>query len=619
MNSAAGRSSNSGDSIGDYLIKSLYGRGVRHVFGVPGDYVLGFYDRLAKSNRLAVVNTCDEQGAGFAADAYARIRGLGAVCVTYGVGAFKVVNTTSQAFAEKSPVVVISGAPGVRERMRNPLLHHKVKNFDTQKKVFDQVTAASAVLDDPQVAAQEINRVLAAALRLKRPVYIELPRDMVGSRITGSRHDHYYDGDGDDDYYHSRNDRNDSNNSGGGGSSGGSSNSMIPAADDTAMSRSDPVVLREAVAEATEMIASAKKPVIIAGEEIHRFGLQDRLVQFIEKTGIPFAATILGKSVIDELHPLYIGIYEGAVGQEDTRRYVESSDCVIMLGAFMTDITLGMFTAQLDQSRTIYATSERISIRYHAYDNLAIQDFLQALAASPKAGKRRRKNKSKSNNSVGGAFLPEKARSLKAPAPRKGKKITIRYLFARLNSFLADDTVVLADVGDALFAGADLVMHGKSKFLSPAYYASLGFAVPGSIGVQLADPGLRPLVLVGDGAFQMTGMELATAARLGLNPIVVVLNNGGYMTERLMLDGPFNDLQPWEYSRIPEVVCGSGKGKEGKGFVVRTEDQFDSALAEARDFREGFSILDVQLGPGDRSPALQRLTKRVAGQVGHGH
>src|SRR6187549_1503346 len=165
-------------TIGQYLIARLHAHGVRHVFGIPGDYVLTFYDQLQRSP-LRLINTCDEQGAGFAADAYARVRGLGAVCVTYCVGGLKVANTTAEAYAEKSPVVVISGAPGVSEREKNPLLHHKVREFDTQKKVFEQLTAASTVLSDPQIAFQEIDRVLNAALRHKRPVYIELPRDMV--------------------------------------------------------------------------------------------------------------------------------------------------------------------------------------------------------------------------------------------------------------------------------------------------------------------------------------------------------------------------------------------------------------------------------------------------------
>src|SRR5258707_2307427 len=165
-------------NVGEYLIQRLYAHGVRHVFGIPGDYVLGFYELLSKS-KLCIINTGDEQGAGFAADAYARVRGLGAVCVPYCVGGLKIANSTAGAFAEKSPVVVISGAPGMKEREKNPLLHHKVREFDTQRKVFEQLTVASTVLSDPQTAFQEIDRVLHAALRYKRPVYIEIPRDMV--------------------------------------------------------------------------------------------------------------------------------------------------------------------------------------------------------------------------------------------------------------------------------------------------------------------------------------------------------------------------------------------------------------------------------------------------------
>src|SRR6266567_3490445 len=225
-----------GPSIGEYLIQRLYAHGVRHVFGIPGDYVLGFYDQLFKS-KLRIINTCDEQGAGFAADAYARVRGLGAVCVTYCVGGLKVANTTAEAFAEKSPVVVISGAPGIKEREKNPLLHHKVREFDTQKRVFEQLTVASTVLSEPQTAFQEIDRVLHAALRFKRPVYIELPRDLVS--VPGIPH-------------HQPREIHET---------------------------SDPRTLQAALAEAEEMINTAKQPVIIADVEVHRFGLQDLVVR----------------------------------------------------------------------------------------------------------------------------------------------------------------------------------------------------------------------------------------------------------------------------------------------------------------------------------------------------
>src|SRR3954463_16070573 len=279
-------------NVGSYLIQRLYDLGFRHIFGVPGDYVLGFYQELINSNKLKVINTCDEQGAGFAADAYARVGGLGVVCVTYCVGGLKVANTTAEAFAEKSPVVIISGAPGIRERDKNPLLHHKVREFDTQKKVFEQLTVASTVLSDPQTALQEIDRVLHACLRYKRPVYIELPRDMV--QVPGIPHHRPLE---------------------------------IHEASNLKM-------LRAAVEDAVGFINGAVQPVIIADIEVHRFGMQDVLTKLAKETNIPVVSTLLGKSVIGEQHPFYMGVYEGAMGREEVRRYVESSDCVIMLGAF---------------------------------------------------------------------------------------------------------------------------------------------------------------------------------------------------------------------------------------------------------------------------------------------
>ena len=544
---------NNSNGIGSYLIQRLLECGVGHVFGVPGDFVLGF-DKLLEESPLQFINTCDEQGAGFAADAYARLRGLGVVCITYCVGGLKVTNTTAQAFAEKSPVVVISGSPGTNERLKNPLLHHKIREFDTQYKVFQELTIASTVLDNPNNAFQEIDRVLDAALKYKRPVYIELPRDLVF--VPGNPN------------YHT-----------------------IKQPD-----TSNVDVLEEAIDEAVALINRARQPVILAGVEMHRFGLQEELLQLVEKTNIPVAETLLGKSVVSELHPHYIGLYQGAMGQEYTREYVESSDCLIMLGTFLSDINLGIFTAHLDPKRSIYVTSEKTTIRLHNYDEIRLPDFVKGLLA---------------------ADIPQREfqamNPLKKPArfsPIAGEKVTIERLFARLNSFISQDTIIIADVGDALFAGLDLFIHDKSRFVSTAYYASLGFAVPASLGAQFAHPHLRPLVLVGDGAFQMTGMELSTSVRYGLNPIIIVLNNEGYATERPMRDGAFNDLLNWRFSRIPEVLGA------GLGFDINTEDELESALVQSQAHSESFCILDVHLDPHDTSPALKRLSaalgKRIA-------
>jgi TPP-dependent 2-oxoacid decarboxylase len=536
-------------TIGDYLIQRLYEHGVHHVFGVPGDYILKF-NKLMETSAIQFINTCDEQGAGFAADAYARLRGLGAVCVTYSVGGLKVANTTAQAFAEKSPVVVISGAPGLSERIQHPLLHHKVRNFDTQYKIFQELTVASTVLDDPNTAFAEIDRVLDVALRYKRPVYIELPRDLVNQL-------------GNSDYQHV-----------------------------AELDVSDPDALSIALQQTVKSINAADRPVILADVEIHRFGLQNLLLQLTDKTNIPVADTMLGKSVIGERHPNYLGLYAGALGSEVARQHVESSDCVIMLGVILMDFNLGGFTAQLDVNRAIYVTSEKTAIQSQQYSGIRLQDFVQGLVQADIYSR--------------APLILAQATPALSFAPIPDRAVTIKRLFEQLDSFIPANTIVLADVGDALFGALELSFYDKNRFLATAYYASLGFAVPGAIGAQFANPHLRPLVLVGDGAFQMTGVELSTIARYGLNPIVIVLNNNGYGTERPILDGTFNDIQPWRYRNITELV---GAGQK---FDVHTETELETALNQSQAHLESFCIIEVHLDSHDMSTALQRLTQTLA-------
>lgn len=545
-----------GRTIGQYLIHRLQVLGVEHCFGIPGDYVLGLYEML-QASPIELVGMTREDAAGFAADAYARVHGIGCVCITYCVGGLSCANSIAGAYAEKSPVVVLSGSPGLSERDRNPLLHHKVKGFDTQLKVYEQFTVASAVLDDPLTAFSEIDRVLGAAVRYKRPVYLEIPRDCLNVR------------------------------------------QIAPHRPQEGTPPSDAETLAEAVAEAAAMLEKAERPMILADVEIHRFGLADELLALAEQCGLPIATTILGKSVISETHPLFVGVYEGAMGRAGVTEFVEQSDCLLMLGCFLSDINLGIFTANLDPARCINATSEDLQIRRHHYSDVRLDDFIRALRELHPTTRRR-------------AVTTRSEYSTDPWIPAPGAPMTTARLFARLNQLLDEQMMVVVDVGDSLFGASDLVISRRTEFLGPAYYTSMGFAVPATVGASLANPNLRPLVLVGDGSFQMTGMELSTIARRGLNPIVVILNNKGYTTERFLLEGPFNDILDWAYHRIPEVL-GTGIGRE-----VRTEDELEKALADALANTGSFSLLNVHLEPLDRSPALDRLAQRLSTRIPRG-
>jgi indolepyruvate decarboxylase len=542
---ASVRANHESPTIGEYLIQRLQDYGLKHVFGIPGDFVLQFY-KLLDDSPLEVVGCTREDNAGFAADAYARVHGMAAVCVTFSVGGLSMCNSIAGAYAEKSPVVVISGAPGVDERRSDPLLHHRVRDFNTQREVFEKITVASASLDDPLTAFREIDRCLAACARYKRPVYLELPRDRV--RTTPL---HPYQ----------------------------------PTHDEAA---SDKDALREAIEEAAELLNACKRPIIIAGVEMHRFGLGQEVVKLAEKHQIPMCATLLGKSVVSEKHPLYLGVYEGAMCPEAVQKFVEDSDCLIILGTFMTDIDLGIYTAKLDFGKCIYVTSEFLQIRHHHFRNVLLADFVKGLLKADFATPKR-------------PIPPQCRREHPKFVLQPDAPITNRRLFARINELLDERMVVVADVGDCLFSAAELSIYRDTEFISPAYYTSMG--------VQFADRDRRPIVLVGDGAFQMTFQELSTSLRYGFNPIVLVMNNKGYTTERFLQEGPFNDILNWQYHRLPDLLGG------GVGFEVRTEGDLEMALQAALANGKSFSLLNIHLEPTDVSPALERLGRTLSKRI----
>lgn len=536
--------SNQALSIGDYLIAKIAQCGVGHVFGVPGDYILSFYSKLSSSS-LEVINTCDEQGAGFAADAYARLNRLGVVCVTYNVGGLKLVNNTAQAYAEKVPVLVVSGAPGWVERQKYPLLHHKVKEYNNQLKIFEHITVASISIRDPEEAFSEINRVLECIVAEKRPGFIELPRDMVNVVPKNQ-------------------------------------SIPAPAVKTLAVTQEN---LSSAASKAVDVINCAKQPVIISGVEVARYGIEDSVVEFAKKVNIPIVSTFLGKSSVPETDPLYLGIYAGIVADEIVRQYVESSDCVILLGVLLTDIDLGSNTSKLPLDKMLTINSDICTINNQTFP--VGLELLSKLNRLPLVSHDR---------GLAPATLIDRTPKFEF----KEEKITAKRLFEAIGSFLDEDSVLIADIGDAVCGCLEVPTQGPKRFLSPSYYSSLGFSVPAILGVQAKHPELLPIVVVGDGAFQMTGNELSTAMRNNMKAVVIVLNNSGFGTERPMIDGAFNDVANWNFHKLPLVFNG------GQGFLIRTERELVEAFAKAKCYA-GVSILEVLLDPNDISPQLHRL------------
>lgn len=539
-------------TVSAFLLERLAGAGVGAVFGVPGDYILSLFKKIEDDPGIDLVGTTDEANAGFAADAYARVHGVGCVAATYNVGALKIVNPIAGAFAERSPVVVLVGSPGVRERTEGVLLHHTVGGFDTQREIFSKITCAHTVLDDPTTAAYEIDRVLAAMKTHKQPVYVEIPRDVADRAVS-------YDLD--------------------------LGTPVQPV--------SDPYNLSEAVDEVAGWLETSESPVILAGVELARFGLGDLLVRYAERTNLPVFTEALSKSVVGERHPLFGGVYTGSSGPAAVRDAVEQSDCILMLGVLLTDMVLGSAKPKFDRRQTIRANVDGLKVRNHSYADVVFHEFCAALfrktlTKKPPPAVHKRPARS-----------PFKA----APGPLR----TSRF-FEQVNSMIGKDTVVITDVGDSLFGSLDLLVETPFSFISPAYYTSMGMAIPAALGVGVANPGARPLVLVGDGAFQMSFSEISTMVRWGMNPIIFVLNNGGYTTERFILDGKFNDIHDWDYHKVVDVFG-------GEGYLVKTEKDLELAVAAAVGNKNSPSVINVVVARDDVSPALARMTEGLAKKV----
>lgn len=538
-------------SIGAYLAQQLQRYNVGHIFGVPGDYVLGLMDALIDSP-VNLACTCNELNAGYAADAYARIRGMGAVCVTYGVGGFSLINAVVGAYAERVPLVVVSGAPSRANRSHNLLLHHTTGDLNLQFKILEQATVAAVNITDPSQAAQKIDEALAACAHYRRPVYLEIPTDLALQPCSLPTECQAF---------------------------------IEPFTDDAAC--------QEAIQEAVELLHQAQSPVILAGVEFHRFDLEAELLNLLDITGLPLATTLLGKSCISEVHSQFIGTYVGAFSREVVRERVETADAVLCLGAIMSDMNLGVYTAKLEEQRLINANSEKVKIKHHYYQPVYLGNFLKGLCHALKTSPPRQ-------------FAITPATSLlTASIPEPGsQKLTNAYFYRRLNHFLtelSDPKLVISDTGDAIVATMDLIMPEGDEFIGQAFYLSIGYSIPACLGASMAAPERRTIVIVGDGAFQMTAQELSTIIRHHLNPIIFLINNDGYTIERVIQDNTYNDLQPWKYHQLPAVFGDSWSTS------VSTEVELEKALTAAQACEEMPAFIEIHLDRLDCSRGLKRL------------
>lgn len=531
--------------LAEVLLQALKDHGAGEIFGIPGDFALPFFKVIEESRILPLHTLSHEPAVGFAADAAARFRsGISVAAVTYGAGAFNMVNAVAGAYAEKSPVVVISGAPGRAESRSGLLLHHQGRTLDTQFRVYQEVTCAQARLDDPATAPLEIARVLKAAIEQARPVYLELPRDMVNAACAP----------------------------------------VVPLPD----APPDPDAVAACADEIMARLKAAKRPVILACVEVRRYGLEAKVAELTRRLGIPVATTFMGRGLLTGTDAPLVGTYLGVAGDPAITELVEESDGLLLLGAILSDTNFGVNAGKLDLRRTMQALDRQVGMGFHTYADIPLVALMDALLV-----------RAESLGRAHAAAPPAYRRGLVAD----GAGIAPDDIARGINDLFDrhGPMPIAADVGDCLFTAMEIA---HTDLTAPGYYAGMGYGVPAGIGAQVAT-GRRALILVGDGAFQMTGWELGNCRRLGIDPIVVLFNNRSWeMLRAFQPESGFNDLDDWHFAQAASALG-------GEGVRVGTRAELAAALEKASTTRGRFQLIEAMIPRGVLSATLSRF---VAGQ-----
>lgn len=527
------------------LLHALVARGARQIFGIPGDFALPYFRVIEQSGLLPLYTLSHEPAVGFAADAAARIDGaIGVTAVTYGAGALNMVNAVAAAYAEKSPVVVLSGGPGKGESASGLLLHHQAKTLDSQARMFEEITCAQARLDDAIRAPAEIARVLDACLAHSRPVYLEIPRDMVDVACE-----------------------------------------PVPAAMTAAI---DLAAVAACADEVLARLAKATRPVLVVDVEVRRFGAEDRVAELARRLGLPVATCFMGRGLLADADAPLVGTYMGVAGLPEVTRLVEDSDGLLLLGVILSDTNFAVSEKRIDLARAIVVCDGMVRLGHHVYPDVPLVALVDALLERtvPRA---------------------ERYEPVKANYPR-GLNADVAAIAPSDIATAVNDLMavhgrmdIASDVGDCLFTAMDME---HAALVAPGYYATMGYGVPAGLGLQAAT-GRRPLILVGDGAFQMTGWELGNCRRYGWDPIVLVFNNASWeMLRTFQPESHFNDLDEWDFAAL-------ARGLGGDGMRVRTRRDLRDALDQAVATRGRFQLIEIMIPRGVLSPTLERFVAGV--------
>ncbi|PGH97034.1 indolepyruvate decarboxylase [Bacillus anthracis] len=551
-------------TVSTYLLDRLSELGIEHIFGVPGDYNLAFLDDVIAQENVEWIGNCNELNAAYAADGYARIKGIAALITTFGVGELSAINGIAGSYAENVPVIKITGTPPTTVMENGALVHHTLGDgkFDHFSNMYREITVAQSKLT-PEHAAEEIDHVLRACWSAKRPVHIQLPIDVYNKPINKPTE---------------------------------------PILHKPVVSNKD--ALDKMLLHATSKINSAKKPVILADFEVDRFHAKEYLYQFVEKTGFPIATLSMGKGIFPEKHSQFIGIYTGDVSSPYLRKRIDESDCIISIGVKLTDTITGGFTQDFTKEQVIEIHPYTVKIIDKKYGPVVMKDVLQQLS-----------NVIEHRNEETLDIKPFISESLSITEKfnPKPQMVTQKRFWQQIYHFLQENDVLLAEQGTPFFGSAAIPLPNNTTYVVQPLWGSIGYTLPALLGTQLANVSRRNILITGDGSFQLTVQELSTILRQNLKPIIFLINNNGYTVERAIhgQNEPYNDIQMWDYTKLANVF-----GSKEKSLTCKVENEIELAevLTDITLNNKQLTFIEVVMSQGDQPELLAKLGERFGKQ-----
>ncbi len=545
-------------TVARYLAARLAQNGVQHLFGLPGDYNLAMLDELLDCG-LEWVGSTNELNAAYAADGYARSRGLGALVTTFGVGELSAMNGVAGSYAESVPVVQITGSPATDTVAAAALTHHSLLDgdFDHFSRAYREVTAAAEVLT-VVTAARQIDHALRTALDELRPVHLTIPSDVAVATLPGE--------------------------------------DVARLSEPLARRVSSAQSLRAFRAALAQQLSGAVRPAVVFGHLARRRDLRAEVLH-VASSGVARVATLLdAKGLLDETHPASIGCYIGGFTFDDaTLHAVEQSDALVLAGAVLSDLVTGMFTHDLEPAVVLDPHSARVG--YAVFADVELADAVAVLG------------------DVLHTMTPASVAAASRPMPAAeaaDTDLTQAELWARVEAWLPTDTAVMADAGSAYFGAAGLSLPARSELLGQPAWASIGYTLPAMLGLCVADPSRRHVLIIGDGAAQLTVQEISTILARRLPVLVLLLDNAGYTVERAIRspEAVYQDVAQWDWIGLVRAFAG---GHAVTTATVRTESELASALALADAAAYGPVFVRVVLDRSDAPPLLRSLARGLRG------